>query len=268
MWAGFFSLLSNTPSAIWAEQMFIPEIVFFSLVRISALKFSGLRAHFFQRGRRTNSQIPARQPRDQIRRKDTFAGDEGQEGISDQSRHESCHVTFLGWQMKSFNLSCHLYLDARLYSEVPLYMDIKWCGWPGLKQKVPFYVCLHVGSFCDSWFPQRRIWSSDIVEGWCQRQRFKFQSLWVRTQKIVVILAQHMCFSKFPEGDLLLMRVLIVRKAALITWQWCFYVWLRQFCYILAATRRRESGHFWSVLVRALGTSCILIRMRLVQEGF
>ena len=26
-------------------------------------------------------------------------------------------------------------------------------------------------------------------------------------------------FSRFPEGDLLLMRVLIVRKAALITWQ-------------------------------------------------
>ena len=143
--------------------------------------------------------------------------------------------------MKSFNLSCHLYLDARLYSEVLLYMDIKWCGWPGLKQKVWFYVCLHVGSFCASWFPQQRIWSSDIVEGWCQRQRFKFQSLWVRTQKIVVILAQHMCFSRFPEGDLLLMRVLIVRKVALITWQWCIYVGLRQFCYILAATRRRES---------------------------
>ena len=101
--------------------------------------------------------------------------------------------------MKYFNLSCHLYLDARLYSEVPLYMDIKWCGWPGLKQKVSFYVCLHVGSFCDSWFPQRRIWSSDIVEGWCQRQRFKFQSLWVRTQKIVVILAQHMCVFKISR---------------------------------------------------------------------
>ena len=41
-----FPLLSNTPPAIWAEQIFIPEIVFFSLVRISALKFSGLRAHF------------------------------------------------------------------------------------------------------------------------------------------------------------------------------------------------------------------------------
>ena len=35
-------------------------------------------------------------PRGQIRRKEPFAADEGQEGISDQSRHESCHVTFLG----------------------------------------------------------------------------------------------------------------------------------------------------------------------------
>ena len=234
MWAGFFSLLSNTPSAIWAEQMFIPEIVFFSLVRISALKFSGLRAHFFQRRRRTNSQIPARQPRDQIRRKDTFAGDEGQEGISDQSRHESCHVTFLGWQMKYFNLSCHLYLDARLYSEVLLYMDIKWCGWPGLKQKVWFHVCLHAGnvSFCDSRFPRRRIWTSGIVEGWWQRRQYRFKGLfmlssWVRTHMILMIWGKHIPFSRFPQADLLLMRVLIGRTIALIAWKLCINVSLR-----------------------------------------
>ena len=152
---------------------------------ISALKFSGLGTHFFpstvaRPNLRSQLDASPNAPRGQIiRRKEPFAADEGQEGISDQSQHESCHVTSLGWQMKYFNLSCHLYLDAHLYSEVLLYMDIKWCGWPGLKQKVWFHVCLHAGSFCDSRFPQRRIWSSDIVGGWWQRQRSKFKGLFM-----------------------------------------------------------------------------------------
>ena len=159
------------------------DLVF--LFRISALKFSGPGTRFFpstvaRRSLRYQLDASPNAPRGQIiRRKEPFAADEGQEGISDQSRHESCHVTSLGWQMKYFNLSCHLYLDAHLYSEVLLYMDIKWCGWPGLKQKVWFHVCLHAGSFCYSQFPQRRIWSSDIVEGWWQRQRSKFKGLFM-----------------------------------------------------------------------------------------
>ena len=70
--------------------------LFFSLVRILALKFSGLRAHFFQRRRRMNSQIPTRQPRDEILRKDRFAVDEGQEGISDELDMRVAMLPFLG----------------------------------------------------------------------------------------------------------------------------------------------------------------------------
>ena len=235
---GHFSLLRKTPPAFWAEQIFLLEILFFFLLFwIAARKFSGLGTQFFPEHRRqTKSQITAwrlsHRTQGQIRRKEPFAANEGQEGISDQSRHESCHVTFLGWQMKYFNLSCHLYLDARLYSEVLLYMDIKWCGWPGLKQKVWFHVCLHAGtvSFYDSRFPQRRIWSSDIVEGWWQRQRNRFNALfmlssWVRTHMKLMILGKHnVQFSRFPEGDLLLMRVLIGRTIALIAWKLCMNV--------------------------------------------
>ena len=133
--------------------------------------------------------------------------------------------------MKSFNLSCHLYLDARLYSEVLLYMDIKWCGWPGLKQKVWFHVCLHAGnvSFCDSRFPQRRIWTSGIVEGRWQRQRYRFKGLFmlssqVRTHMILTILGKHISFSRFSEGDLLLIRVLIGRAIALLAWKLCIKI--------------------------------------------
>ena len=176
MWSRVFPLLSNMPPAIWAEQIFIPEIVFFSLVRISALKFSGLRAHFFQRRRRMNSQST------------TQGSNTSQRSLccwwwprrhNRWTRHESCHVTFLGWHMKSFNLSCRLYLDARLYSEVLLYMDIKWCGWPGLKEKVSsgllrmLVASMILGSLSGV-FDLLPWW-----EWWWERQSFRFESLFM-----------------------------------------------------------------------------------------
>ena len=80
-----------------------------------------------------------------------------------------------------------------------------------------------------------------------------------------------MRFSRFPQGDLLLMRVLIGRNLGLLAWQLCINVrcspavlLLYPCCY----QKEGESVHFQPVLATSLWTSRMLARMRLVQEGF
>ena len=75
-------------------------------------------------------------------------------------------------------------------------------------------------------------------------------SSWVRTHMILMILGKRIRFSRFPEADLLLMRVLIGRTLDLIAWQLCMNVRLRYFCCILAATRRRESRDISSLFLQ------------------
>ena len=114
-----------------------------------------------------------------------------------------------------------------------------------------------------------------MAEAAVQIQRFVYvtpMSSWVRTQNILINVGKHiMRFSRFSKGHLLLMRVLIGRTLALITWQLCINVrcsptvlLLYPCCY----QKEGESGHFQPVLATSLWASCMIARMRLVQEGF
>ena len=64
-----------------------------------------------------------------------------------------------------------------------------------------------------------------MAEAAAQIQRLFMLSSWVRTHMKLMILGKHnVHFSRFPEGDLLLMRVLIGRAIALIAWKLCINV--------------------------------------------
>ena len=63
-----------------------------------------------------------------------------------------------------------------------------------------------------------------MAEAAAQIQRFAYvEQLGTYTQDIDDV-GKHMQFSRFPEGDLLLTRVLIGRTIALIVWKLCINV--------------------------------------------
>ena len=67
-----------------------------------------------------------------------------------------------------------------------------------------------------------------MTEAAVQIQRFVYvEQLGTYTQDIDDVGKHNMQFSRFPEGDLLLMRVLIGRTIALIAWKLCINVSLR-----------------------------------------